>query len=229
EKVLTTGNPVSDYFFRPENVSPEAAAKKREAFNAHYPVCKDKYLVFYAPTFRDDEAEDKALLNHLDPEALLKAAEKGTGKEAVLLIRLHPNDSRGREALNSLSERFSHVLDLTDYPDSDELSVLSDVLITDYSSICMNNALLHKPIVFYAYDLERFEGERDFYFPYEETVGGPVVKTMEELCRVFEDGDFQTERLEAFRKLHFGDFEGGATKALLLKLPPLRRRKRRLF
>lgn len=223
EKVLTTGNPVSDYFFHPENVGPEAVAEKREKLNEVYPVCKDKYLVFYAPTFRDDEAEDKALLDHLDAEALLKAAEQGAGKEAVLLIRLHPNDSRGRASLKALSERLEKVLDLTDYPDSDELSVLSDVLITDYSSICMNNALLHKPVVFYAFDLDRFEGDRDFYFPYEETVGGPVVKTMEDLCRVFATGDFRTERLEAFRKLHFGDFEGGATKAMLAQLPPLGR------
>lgn len=223
EKVLTTGNPVSDYFFCPENVSPSAIAEKRRAFEEMYPICKDKYLVFYAPTFRDDEAEDKALLDHLDSEALLKAAEQGAGKGAVLLIRLHPNDSRGRSALKELSERQKKVLDLTDYPNSDELSVLSDVLITDYSSICMNNALLHKPIVFYAYDLSKFRGDRNFYFPYEATVGGPVVKTMEELCRVFETGDFQTDRLEAFRKLHFGDFEGGATKAMLRQLPPLGR------
>ena len=221
DQVLTTGNPVSDYFFRPENVSPEAVAKKRAAFDGKYPVCKDRYLVFYAPTFRDDEGEDKALLDHLDAEALLEAAKKGAGKDAVLLIRLHPNDSRGRDALTALAAANDAVLDLTDYPDSDELSVLSDVLITDYSSICMNNALLHKPVVFYAYDLDRFEGARDFYYPYEETVGGPVVKTMEDLCDVFARQDFRTDRLEAFRRLHFGDFEGGATVAMLRQLPKL--------
>ena len=132
-----------------------------------------------------------------------------------MLIRLHPNDSSGREQLQALTAQYDGVLDLTDYPDSNELSVLSDVLITDYSSICMNNALLHKPVVFYAYDLDSFEGDRDFYYPYEETVGGPVVKTMEELCDVFAKQDFRTDRLEAFRELHFGTFDGGATKAML--------------
>lgn len=221
DQVLTTGNPVSDYFFRPENVSPEAVAAKRAAFDKKYPVCKDRYLVFYAPTFRDDEGEDKALLDHLDAGALLEAAAKGAGKDAVLLIRLHPNDSRGRDALSALAAANENVLDLTDYPDSDELSVLTDVLITDYSSICMNNALLHKPVVFYAFDLNAFEGARDFYYPYEETVGGPVVKTMADLCAVFETQDFRTDRLEAFRKLHFGNFEGGAAKAMLQQLPKL--------
>ena len=218
EQVITTGNPVSDYFFRDENVGEAAVAKKRAAFDEMYPVCKDRYLVFYAPTFRDDPVEDEKLLSHLDPDALLTAAAVGAGREAVLIVRLHPNDSSGREALKRLSEQNNRVLDLTGYPDSNELSVLTDVLVTDYSSICMNNALLHKPVVFYAYDLDTFEGARDFYYPYEETVGGPVVRTMEELCDVFAEQDFRTDRLEAFRKLHFGDFEGGATKALLRQL-----------
>lgn len=214
-KIITTGNPVSDYFFREENVGAAAVAAKRKAFEEQYPQCKDKYLVLYAPTFRDDPEEDATLLSHLDAGALKDAIEAGAGREAALLIRLHPNDSSGREQLQALTEQYEGVLDLTDYPDSNELSVLTDVLITDYSSICMNNALLHKPVVFYAYDLDRFEGDRDFYYPYEETVGGPVVRTMEELCEVFAGQKFRTDRLEAFRKLHFGEFDGGATRAML--------------
>ncbi len=214
-KVITTGNPVSDYFFREENVGEAAVAAKRKAFDAKFPACKDRYLVLYAPTFRDDPEEDQNLLSHLDAPRLKAAIEAGAGRKAALLIRLHPNDSSGREQLEALTEQYEDILDLTDYPDSNELSVLSDVLITDYSSICMNNALLHKPVVFYAYDLDRFEGDRDFYYPYEETVGGPVVKTMDELCDVFAKQDFRTDRLEAFRKLHFGEFDGGATKAML--------------
>lgn len=214
-KVITTGNPVSDYFFREENVGETAVAEKRRAFDEKYPQCKGRYLVLYAPTFRDDPDEDATLLDHLDAKALKDAIEAGAGREAALLIRLHPNDSSGRDRLQALTEQYEGILDLTDYPDSNELSVLSDVLITDYSSICMNNALLHKPVVFYAYDLDCFEGDRDFYYPYEETVGGPVVKTMEDLCDVFAKQDFRTDRLEAFRKLHFGEFEGGATKAML--------------
>lgn len=222
DQVLTTGNPVSDYFFRDENVGADAVADKRAAFDARFPVCRGKDLLLYAPTFRDDEADDRALLDHLDAGALLAAAKKGSGHDTVLLIRLHPNDSRGRDALTTLCASNENVLDLTDYPDSDELCVLSDVLLTDYSSICMNHALLHKPMVFYAFDLDTFEGARDFYYPYEETVGGPVVRTMEELCRVFEVQDFKTERLDAFRRLHFGDFEGGATEAMLRQLPGLK-------
>ncbi len=57
-KIITTGNPVSDYFFREENVGEAAVAAKRKAFDAKFPQCKGKYLVLYAPTFRDDPDED---------------------------------------------------------------------------------------------------------------------------------------------------------------------------
>lgn len=219
DQVLTTGNPVSDYFFREENVGEEALLKKRKAFEEIYPVCRDKYLVLYAPTFRDEAEEDAALLSHIHLPALQKAASVGAGKEAVVLVRLHPNDSASRGLLKEAVAVSPDLLDVTDYPDGNELTLLSDVLVTDYSSICMNHALLSKPLVFYAYDLEKFSGDRNFYFPYEETVGGPVCKTMEELVKVFETADFQTEKLKAFRTLHFGDFQGGATKAMLDRLP----------
>ena len=218
DQVLTTGNPVSDYFFREENVGAAAVAEKRARFDEQYPVCKDKYLVLYAPTFRDTQAEDGPVLAHLDAEALRQAATQGAGKDAVLLVRLHPVDTESRGILRQIATEYEGVLDMTDYPDSNELCVLSDVLVTDYSSICMNHALLHKPMVFYAYDMEQFAGGRDFYYPYASTVGGPVVTTMEDLLAVFQVQDFRTSKLEAFRKLHFGDFEGGATKAMLDKV-----------
>lgn len=215
EKVLTTGTPIQDFYFRPENVGQEAVRQKREAFDRKYPVCRGKYLVFYAPTFRDDPEEDAQLLNHMDFTRLADAAAEGAGQEAAVLVRLHPNDRASRAGLAAAVQSDSRVVDVTDYPDGNELSLLSNVMITDYSSICMNNALLRKPIVFYAYDLSRFEQERSFYFDYRSTVGGPVVQDMEELCRVFRTQDFHPERLEAFRKLHFGRPDGHASEKLL--------------
>ena len=215
EKVITTGTPVQDFYFRPENVGPEALETHRARFDEAYPACRGKYLVFYAPTFRDQEEEDKDLLSHMDFEKLLAAAAEGAGRSAAVLVRLHPNDRESRGILRQICGDSPSVLDLTDYPDGNELSLLSDVMITDYSSICMNNALLQKPVVLYAYDLDRFETERSFYYPYEENAPGPVVKTMDALCRVFRDQDFQPEKLSAFRKLHFGEPDGRATEKLL--------------
>lgn len=217
EQVLTTGTPIQDFYFDPANVGEDAIKKHRRAFDDRYPACRGKYLVFYAPTFRDDPEEGAALLDHMDFLRLRRSAEQGAEKEAVILVRLHPNDEASHQKLRAFLQKHPEegVVDVTDYPDGNELSLLSDVMITDYSSICMNNALLRKPIVLYAYDLDDYKDARNFYFDYEKTAPGPVVRTMDELCTVFAEQDFHPERLEQFRELHFGDPDGHAAEKLV--------------
>jgi len=208
DQVLPIGNPVQDQYFGP-NVSPAACAARRAAFDRAYPECKGKYLILYSPTFRDD---DSSVLAHMDLARLKEAADKGLKDsdiptESQILLRLHPHDAEANKEVIA-----DYVTNLNHYPNSNELCFLADVMITDYSSICMNMALLDKPMVFYAYDLETFA--RDFYFPYE-TVGGPIAKTMDELCHIFETGNFREEKRRHFRELHFGTPTPGATARLL--------------
>ncbi len=212
EQVLASGTPIQDFYFREENVGEEAQKRKRAAFDRTYGT-KDKYLVLYAPTFRDDPHTE--LLDAMDFTRLADAATQGAGRDTSILVRLHPNDGISRDTLQQWTKKDPRVIDVTDYPDGNELSLLSDVMITDYSSICMNNALLMKPIVFYAFDLDQFETDRSFYFDYESTVGGPVVKTMDDLCRVFAAQSYEPDRLQSFRSLHFGNPDGRASEKLL--------------
>jgi len=132
---------------------------------------------------------------------------------------MHPHDEASKADLKtllmdpSLSE---YVLDLSDYPDANELCFLADLLITDYSSICMNFALLDKPCLFYAYDLDNYKDGRNFYYDFESMVPGPVTRTMRELCDAAENGEFRDDKREAFRRFNFGDHvDGTATKKLL--------------
>ena len=60
-----------------------------------------------------------------------------------------------------------------------ELYPLCDMMITDYSSTMFDYAVLKRPMVFFAYDLERYEVENGFYFDYEKLVPGPLVRTQE--------------------------------------------------
>lgn len=222
EKVLDTGNPVQDYYFREENAGPLACASRRAAFDEKYPDCKNKYLVMYAPTFRDDGSR---VLDHMDFARLKAAIDRGLQqgriygetmpdgsplpKECQILLRLHPVEAR---SVGPVVE--SGVTDLSHYPDSNALSFLADVMITDYSSICMNFALLEKPTVYYAYDKETYLKDRNFYFDYED-VSGPICTTMDELCATFESRNFAPEKMDYFRNLHFGHPTPGATGRLL--------------
>ncbi|MBQ6708344.1 MAG: CDP-glycerol glycerophosphotransferase family protein [Clostridia bacterium] len=193
-RVLPLGAPRTDYYFRGVD-----AQKLRAEFDEKYPVCKDKKLVLYAPTFRDDKEKNKELVKKLD----IKAFNEALGDEYVLLIRYHPQVHEDGVNLDG-------AVDLTKYPNVNELILISDILVTDYSSICMDFSMLDKPTLFYAYDLEEYASDRQFYFDYEEYVPGAVVRTQEELMRVLENHeyDLDKEKNEKFKNFNFDYTDG---------------------
>ncbi len=184
-KIKALGSARLDYFFK---------ADKEEIRNkivSEFPECRDKKIVLYAPTFRDDKEKNDELLSHFPFEEFSKLSDYR------LLVRLHPQAG----GLNDIKGGFTNV---TDYPSVSELAVASDILITDYSSITSDFAVQFKPVVAYAFDLDYFtEKERGFHFDYESYMPGPVARTPEELINIFKSGDFKTEKLEKFVKYNF--------------------------
>jgi CDP-ribitol ribitolphosphotransferase len=109
-------------------------------------------------------------------------------------------------------------------PDVAVLIQMSTLLITDYSSVCMDFALLNKPCVFYAYDLEEYTRERDFFFEYKNYVPGPVAVTFEQLLEAVAAGGRDEDNLTRFRACNFGSPAGRAAErvvdAVLNNQPP---------
>ncbi len=78
-------------------------------------------------------------------------------------------------------------IDVSDYQDINDLYIVSDLLITDYSSVFFDYANLKKPMIFYAYDLEEYAGEiRGFYFDYVEEAPGPILTQEEQVYQEIE-------------------------------------------
>lgn len=196
EQVLPLGSPRTDFFFRPHDL-----VALRARFDESYPQCRGKKLVLYAPTFRDDPDQDRDLLSRLDTGLFTRHL----GEEYALLVRLHPQ-------VHADTRTLTGAVDLTSYPDVSELVLLCDVLVTDYSSIVMDFALLRKRCIFYAFDLEEYERDRPFYFDYETFVPGKIVRTMPELVDEIEYGILDLARLEQFRAFHFGRPDGNAAR-----------------
>lgn len=194
-RVLPLGSPRTDYFFEEHDVK-----SLREKFESDYPECKGKKLVLYAPTFRDDEERDKQLLENLDVNYFTEKL----GDEYALLVRLHPQVHLGKRPSDG-------TVDVTDYPNVNELVLLSDILITDYSSIAMDFALVRKPMLFFAFDLEYYENSRAFYEDYETYVPGKIVKTGKELVDSIAQKDFEQEKTEKFRTYNFDTPDGHAS------------------
>ncbi len=127
------------------------------------------------------------------------------GDTHVLLVRLHPF-VRSRTAIGPELEAFA--IDVSDHPDINELMLVSDVLVTDYSSAIYEFALLGRPMVFFAPDYEAYEAERGFYFDYRTGVPGPIFETTEALADYLRTGDFDLGRVDRFRATSFDVADG---------------------
>lgn len=200
-KVLPLGSARSDYFFKAFNEK-----RLRADFDKKYPQCKGKKLALYAPTFRDNPADDSRILSFFDVEAF----NERFGEEYALLIRLHPQ-------VRSDVSIPDGAVDMCGYDNTLELIKLCDLLITDYSSICMDFSLQDKPVFFYAFDLDRYEKDRSFYFDYESYVPGPVAKDFQTLLNLINSTVSETYRLRRydFNFANFGTPDGKAAERIV--------------
>jgi CDP-glycerol glycerophosphotransferase len=101
------------------------------------------------------------------------------------------------------------VIDVSDYPDMQDLLCAVDVLITDYSSSIWDFSFTHKPCFLYAPDLEEYKSNRDFYTPIEEWPF-PLAKTNQELIENIKNFDSK-EYIGKVNKHHkeLGSYETG--------------------
>lgn len=200
EKVLPLGAPRTDWFYKEINEK-----RLRQDFDRQYPECKDKKLVLYAPTFRDDPADDGSLLENIDIKAF-----NDRFPDSRLLVRLHPQ-------VHTCVDNLTDATDVSGYDDVRKLIRLSDILITDYSSICMDFALLEKPVYFYAFDLEKYASDRAFYYDYESYVPGPVARDFQTLLNLMNSNVSKTyeNRRDGFVRKNFGTVEGNASKRVV--------------
>ena len=107
-------------------------------------------------------------------------------------------------------------MNMSGYPGVTTLLAVSDCLITDYSSIVFEYCLFERPIIFYAYDLERFQKDgRDFYEDYERFVPGPVVKDQKELEQLWQTGFGTGDRVKNFREQVYEYLDKNAVNRLL--------------
>ncbi|GEM02385.1 CDP-glycerol glycerophosphotransferase, TagB/SpsB family [Halolactibacillus halophilus] len=198
-QILRTGIPRTDFFFD-ELKSQQAKCHIYQL----YPVIKDKKVILYAPTFRDQEIANFNL--KLDLELL----QAGLGKDYIVLLRLHPVvRSKSTHTTNDF------VIDVSDYPNLNELLIVSDYLISDYSSIPFEYALLNRPMIFFSYDLERYTKERGFFEDYHEQMPGPVVQSTEEIIDVIKSNTFELNKIADFSNVWNAYSDGHSTAKLI--------------
>ena len=208
--MLETGYPRNDILHAPDREN--VAAKIRSKLN----IPSDKKIVLYAPTWRDDEYYGKGQYKfelHLNLDQMREAL----GDEYVLLLRTHYfiADSIDVSALGGFA------FNVSKYDDISELYLISDILITDYSSVFFDYANLKRPMLFFTYDLEKYRDVlRGFYFDIEREVPGPLLFTTEEVINAIKNIDkVQEEYDQRYREFYhrFCEWEDGHASEKVVK------------
>ena len=127
------------------------------------------------------------------------------GDDVVVLLRLHPNMLR---VDTSVLLNHPSVLDATRYHDMQELLLVSDLLITDYSSTMFDMSMIDKPCILYATDIEEYD--RGYYFDFED-LPFPLAKDIDELTQILQSFDLEKYRSQVreFLDNTIGMFEDG--------------------
>jgi CDP-ribitol ribitolphosphotransferase len=197
------GIPRTDVLFGEERTAATIASLRQR-----YAIPTDRRVILYAPTFRGQRVTEARFPTDLD----LALLHERLGEDHVVLVRSHPLVQEGARPGASLG---GFAIDVSDHPDVNELLLVSDVLVTDYSSVIFEYALLGRPMLFFAPDLDAYERERGFYADYRSWVPGPVLETTEGVATALRAGSFDLERVRAFREASFEVADGHATERFI--------------
>lgn len=173
DKFLKIGMPRNDIFFDKEKVRLVSEEIKKQ-FN----LPSDNLILLYAPTYRCGQNVPQDVQNEvLDIQRLIHALEARFGKKVTILSRAH-SVFHGNLHF-SFNESF---LDVTSYPDMQELLCATDVLITDFSSSMWDFALLERPGFLFVPDLENYTAHTCTFITPIESWPFKYAKTNDELC-----------------------------------------------
>ncbi|WP_234375369.1 bifunctional glycosyltransferase/CDP-glycerol:glycerophosphate glycerophosphotransferase [Streptomyces sp. CB01373] len=210
EKLLRTGYPRNDALVRVREGAPLPAEAQRLA--KRLGLDPERRVLLYAPTFR---AHPDGRVRDFEFPFDIEDFAARFGDDHTLLVRAH--------YLNKLTLPPSvagRVIDVSAEPDITPLLLLADCLITDYSSVMFDYALLRRPIVFYAHDWEEYAKDtRGTYFDLLAEAPGPVPRTGDELFSVI--GDLSTVRSTYEARLKefvdkYGEYDRGDAAAQIV-------------
>lgn len=202
--MAATGVPRTDVFF-------DKKYKKEivEQLQQQYPVIKGKKVILFAPTFRGyGKLSADYPKSQFDPVEFMKQIPE----EYVLIIKHHPFVTMRYEIGEAWQNR---ILDLSAESEINDLLFVTDLLITDYSSVVFEAALLNIPMLMYAFDLRQYIAGRDFYYDYEFFVPGKIVESFPALVEAVRSEDYEAEKLSQFRTRFFDDLDGKSTERVV--------------
>ncbi|PTE83581.1 teichoic acid ribitol-phosphate polymerase TarL [Staphylococcus equorum] len=205
QNIIPTGVPRTDIFFD-ETYEKEIVTKMEEEL----PIIKDKAVILFAPTFRGSG-------HHTAHYPFFKIdfarfARYCRENNAVVLFKMHPFV---KNRLNIPREYEEYFVDVSDFREVNDILFVTDILISDYSSLVYEFAVFKRPMLFYAFDLEDYITSRDFYEPYESFVPGKIVESFDDLILALDNKDYQVEKVVPFLDKHFKYHDGRSSERVV--------------
>lgn len=204
DKLIETGYPRNDFLsnFKQEDV---------DKIKDKYKIPKDKKVILYAPTWRDNSYVTAGYTFKL--KADFKKWKEKLGNDYVVVFKPHYliiNEFENDKDLDG----FLYSIDAAE--EISQLYPISDVLVTDYSSVFFDYAILKRPIYFYMYDLEEYASDlRGFYLDIHKDLPGKIYKQEEDLLDAIKEGNFDIKKLENFNKTFNNKEDGHASQRVL--------------
>lgn len=201
-RMLPLGVSRTDVFYD----KPHMTAARQSA--AQY-LPRGKKILLYAPTFRGKVAE--AVSPRMPDFARMHEV---MGEDWIFVIKHHPFVKHPPVIAG---EQRAYTFDMTQHMTIEQLLMISDICISDYSSLVFEYSLLLRPMLFYAPDLKDYQDWRGFYYTYEEMTPGPVVEDMDELLQYLAHVEtwFDPEEMKRFRERFMGSCDGHATERII--------------
>lgn len=191
DSIIETGYPRNDFLV---NHAPEDVIKLKRSWGFEN---LNKKIILYAPTFRDNQNGQNGGYIY-EPKIDFDYLRQMLDEKYIILFRAHYLIANSFDF--SAYEGF--VYDASRADNINDLYVIADVLVTDYSSAFFDFAILRRPIVFYMYDLEQYRDEiRGFYLDLDD-LPGEIVKTSEQLVQAIEHLPVQYVPDEKYEKIN---------------------------
>lgn len=198
ERLIETGYPRNDFI---TNATNEDILEIKKKFN----LPLDKKIILYAPTWRDNSYVASGYTFEL--EADFHKWKETLSDEYIIVFKPHYLIINKYENDNSLN---GFLYSISAEAEINELYVISDILITDYSSVFFDYAVLNRPIYFYMYDLEQYKGElRGFYLDIYKELPGKIYEDedhlLTDICNQVYDYSFLKSFNQRFNNQQTGD------------------------
>lgn len=214
DKVKATGIPRTDIFFDKQYIQ-----NKKEELYHEYPFLKGKKVILFAPTYRGTQFTDAHYeIENLDLEEIYNQFSK---QNYIFIFKWHPflYNNIAETQTNQYDEYKKYpdfYYDLSKERDINDFLLVTDILITDYSSVIFDYVLVNKPIIYFTYDYEDYvENGRGLYFPFEEYVYGTVAKNSVELVKAIANPAMEEEKRAKFIEKFMSACDGKSTQKVV--------------